>query len=1242
MESRILAAARERVLVLDGAMGTSIHARELTLADYDGHENCVDVVSLTRPDVIADIHRSFLSVGCDGVMTNTFGASKLTLGEFGIADKTYAMNRASAEIARRVADEFSKPAQPRFVVGSMGPGTKLITLGQTHWDEMLDSYTEQARGLLDGGVDALLVETCQDILEAKCAIVACLDARRGTGRAVPIFCTVTIETTGTMLLGTEIAAAVTMLNTYDEVAAIGLNCATGPQEMSEYVRYLSRSTDKLLLVQPNAGLPQLVDGKPHYALTPAELARWLREFVETDGVNLVGGCCGTTPQHLAAVVDAVTGRPPRKRSFTLEPSVSSLYQSVTLRQENDILAIGERTNANGSKKFRELLAAGDLDGMVRMGREQVKHGSHCLDVCTAYVGRDEVGDMMALLKRFVTDVTVPLVIDSTETNVLEAALKLAGGKCIINSINLEDGEGKADTLCRFAKRYGAALIALTIDEEGMAKTADRKVEVARRIHDIAVKRHGIKPSDLIFDPLTFTVCTGNEDDRRLALETLDGLRRIKAELPGVHTVLGVSNVSFGVAAPIRKVINSVMLHHAREHGLDAAILHVAGIEPLFRIPEAHRRTAEDLIFDRRRDDYDPLTVLLNMFAEPSRDREGADPSRGLQPARSAESEKPRDIRERLKRRIIDGDRVGLEDDLDEAMTTYRPLDIINDILLDGMKTVGDLFGAGQMQLPFVLQSAETMKASVKHLEPHMDRVQGEEKGSIVLATVRGDVHDIGKNLVDIILTNNGYKVVNLGIKQPISAIIDAYEQHQADAIGMSGLLVKSTVVMKENLEVLNERGLAPNVILGGAALTRKYVEDDLRNVYDGAVAYAKDAFEGLHLMEQIVEGRFEETTRRTGRASLREAPGEAASGKTSLRDAHQTSPPLDRPRTRDRSSCGTPFSSDVQPPEDVLSERGHPRERAPLPPVSDISRVEPVPVPPFWGSRVVEHIPVKTVLGWINENMLFQVQWGYRKNRRTAEEFARYVNDVVRPVYRDLVERCEREDILKPQAIYGFWPCQAEGDELVIYDPAGFAPPGRSELDAGTEDRPSIARDRFASRSSTTVAPTGPLREIVRFEFPRQRKAPYWCLADFFRPAESGVYDVIAFHVVTMGRRVSDVAREWFACDRYQDYLHLHGLGVEGAEALAEFIHKQIRAEWGVGDEDAREKQEIFKQRYRGSRYSFGYPACPRLEDQLKLWPLLEPGRIGVTLSEEFQLEPEQTTTALVTHHRQAKYFTVL
>ena len=1153
--------AGERVLVLDGAMGTSAQSMDLSIADYDGHENCTDVLCETRPDAVRDIHRSFFAVGCDAVLTNSFGANKIVLDDFGISDRTYTMNQRAAELACEARADFEKPARPLYVIGSMGPGTRLPSLGQTTWDALVDSYCEQARGLLAGGVDAFVVETCQDILQAKAAIVAVCDAMDEKAVTLPIICTVTIETTGTMLVGTEIAAAVVALEAYDRVSVLGLNCATGPQEMSEHVRFLSGHCNRLLAVSPNAGLPQLVDGQPYYALTPAELARWLVEFVDVDGVNIVGGCCGTTPAHMAAVVDAMEGKLPKTRQVKTEPSVSSLYQAVPLRQENAVLAIGERTNANGSKKFRELLAADDVDGMVKVGRDQVSQGSHLLDVCAAYVGRDEEADMTRLIKRLVTDVTVPLAIDSTEVNVVEAALKLAGGKCIINSINLEDGEERTDRVCQLAKRHGAALIALTIDEEGMAKTCERKVAVAKRIYEIAVHRHGIKPSDLIFDPLTFTICTGQEDDRRLGLETLNGLKEIKAACPGVHTLLGLSNISFGVKPPLRRTLNSVYLHHALDNGLDAAILHATGIVPLYKIDDDHRRLAEDLIFDRRREGYDPLHSILKAFED-------------VTTSDDKPEEKPKNVEDRLRLRIINGDRIDLEDDLDEAMLTHRPLTIVNDILLDGMKTVGDLFGAGQMQLPFVLQSAETMKAAVRHLEPHMEKMEGGGKGSIVLATVRGDVHDIGKNLVDIILTNNGFTVHNLGIKQPINNIIEALENHSADAIGMSGLLVKSTVVMRENLAVLNERGIDAPVILGGAALTRKYVEHDLVPEYGGPLFYAKDAFAGLHLMNQLADDRAGLVARSNATAK-REGIAKTAPG------------------------AGEPPQRPLDLHDEAAERHGF------VPPVSNISREEPVPEPPFWGSRVVQHVDPRAALAYLNENMLFQVQWQYRKQRRSPEDFKRYIHDEVRPILRDLLDRCQKENILQLQAVYGFWPVQSDGDQLYVFDP--------------------VDRDR----------------KIARFDFPRMGKPPYWCLSDFFRPVSGSEFDVAAFMVVTAGRRVSEVAREWFEQDKYVDYLHLHGLGVELAEALAEFMHKQIRMEWGISAGDPREKQEVFKQHYQGSRYSFGYPACPRLDDQLKLWPLLTPKRIGVTLSEEFQLEPEQTTTALITHHRQAKYFNV-
>ncbi|MCP4245820.1 MAG: methionine synthase [bacterium] len=1173
MESRFLDILEQRVLVFDGAVGTSLHKRDLPLSDYRDLENCLEVLNLTRPDVVRDLYRSFLEVGCDGVSTNTFSGSGLVLAEFGLADQVVEINRRAAELAREMCESFSTADRPRFVVGSMGPGTKLPSLGQATWDEIVASYAGQAQGLLEGGADLLAIETCQDLLQAKGAIAAADQAMQRTGRQVPITCTVTIETTGTMLIGTEIAAAVVALDPYDQVQVLGMNCATGPTEMSEHVRYLGAACDRYLLVQPNAGLPQLVDGQPHYTLTPEELARWSIEFVETDGVNIVGGCCGTTPEHLAAVVEAVGQRPPRQRRPVRESATSSLYQVATIRQENDILAIGERTNANGSKRFRELLAAEDFDAMVQMGKQQVQAGSHLLDVCTAYVGRDEVRDMTEVIRRFATDITVPLVIDSTEVPVIEAALKLLGGRCLINSINLEDGEERMEAVCALARRHGAGVIALTIDEEGMAKTADRKVEVAKRIHELATKRFGLKPGDLMFDALTFTVCTGNVDDRPLAVATLEAIRRIKDELPGVHTVLGVSNVSFGLKAPSRRVLNSVFLHYARQAGLDSAILHVGGIEPLFKIDDAKRHTAEDLIFDRRREGYDPLETLIGLFSE--------------QDARTQEPQAmPKAVEERLKQRIIDGNRTGLDDDLTEALTTYRALDIVNNLLLDGMKTVGDLFGAGQMQLPFVLKSAETMKAAVAMLEPHMERTDDGGKGSIVLATVRGDVHDIGKNLVDIILTNNGYTVHNLGIKQPIGAIIEAYERTGADAIGMSGLLVKSTVVMRENLDVLKERGLSPPVVLGGAALTRKYVEQDLRPEYPGILSYARDAFDGLHWMEQLATGTLEPA-------------GDVATAPVAAEQAARV--PVAAERAREAvASAARPVAAPVR---------------------SEIARDVPVPNPPFWGARVVDDIDLHAVLAYLNENMLFQVQWQYSRAGRPRAEFDRYLNEEVRPIYRDLVAQCRDEKIILPQAIRGYWPAQSDGDTLIVYDPA---PLGGGNGDAGV-----LKVDDHS------------WRKAARFEFPRQGKAPYWCLSDFFRPIDSGEMDVVSFMVVTAGRRASEVAREWFEQDRYRDYLHLHGLSVESAEALAEYLHKQIRQEWGIGGEDAPDTQRLFKQNYHGSRYSFGYPACPRLEDQLKLWPLLEPERIDVALSEEFQLEPEQTTTALICHHPEAKYFSV-
>ncbi len=1145
MNSLFLETLKRRVLVFDGAMGTSIHNYDLPLSDFDGLENCTDVLVKTRPDVVAEIHRSFLEIGSDVVMTDTFGANKLVLSEFGIEGETRYLNRVAAEIAVKECKRVATDDKPRFVAGSMGPGMRLPSLGQTDWDTLVDSYCEQARGLIEGGVDVLLVETCQDILQSKAAIIGCTDAMAEFKVELPIMCTFTVETTGTMLVGTETAAAITALEVYDQVQVIGLNCATGPQEMGEHVRQLSSGCSKMLLVQPNAGLPQLVDGKPHYSLTPAEFARWLLEFVETDGVNAVGGCCGTTVEHLSSLVQAIGDRAPKPRQISHEPSIGSIYQSVSMRQDNSFLIVGERSNTNGSKKFRELMLDDDIDQLVSVGRKQVAEGAHVLDVCVDYVGRDGIPDMQRVISRYAQDVTAPLMLDSTEAKVLEAGLKLAGGKCILNSINLEDGESKLEVVCPMLKRYGAAVVALTIDEdpqEAMAKTADRKLEIAERLYDLCVNKYRIHPEDIFFDCLTFPITTGNNEDRRLALETLEGIERIMSAMPQCNAILGVSNVSFGLAPAARAVLNSVFLHESIRRGLTAAIVHSGKILPRTKISDDRWHGALDLIYDRRKEGFDPLIHFMGLFAE----GETISTKKDL-------TQLP--VQDRLKHRIINGDRTGLEGDLTDALSTHKPLDIVNDILLDGMKTVGDLFGAGQMQLPFVLQSAETMKAAVAFLEPLMEQAENSGKGKVILATVRGDVHDIGKNLVDIILTNNGYQVFNLGIKQPINKIIEAFSEHEADAIGLSGLLVKSTVVMRENLAVLKERDIDVPMILGGAALTRKYVEEDLRPEYTGPLYYAKDAFEGLRIMDKLAAGDLS-------------VPG---------------------PTSKIKASTPSRRASDAAP------RSGQ----------SGLRRDVPIPTPPFWGTRVIEHLELKAILGYINESMLFNVQWQYRRAGKTRDEYKRYIDTEIRPIYRKLVEKCLAEDILQPQAVYGYWPAQSDGDELIVFNPNDHT------------------------------------HEVARFDFPRQGKPPYWCLSDFFRPVESGELDVVAFMIVTMGQRVSDIERGWFKEDKYVDYLHLHGLGVESAEALAEYLHKQIRMELGIADSDARERQLIFQQKYQGSRYSFGYPACPRLEDQVKVWPLLDPERIGVQLSEEFQLDPEQSTTALIVHHPEAKYFNV-
>ncbi|MES2710806.1 MAG: methionine synthase [Pseudomonadota bacterium] len=1159
----LLDALRDQVLLCDGGMGARVQAMNLDVeADYWNRENCTEVLNLSRPDIVREIHRSYYEAGADMVLTNSFGGSPVTLGEFELEERAFEINKLSVEIAREAAETFSD-GRHRWVIGDIGPGTKLPSLGNITYDALEAALTEQCRGLLAGGADEILTETTQDTLFIKAAVNAAKIARAQAKSNIPIFVQVTVETTGTLLVGPDIAAAATVTHALD-VPLIGLNCATGPQEMAEHVRWLAQNWPGLISVQPNAGLPELVDGKTHYPLAAADLASWMERFVLEDGINLIGGCCGTSTPHIQAL-DAMLRkhapfRPaPVARKFHWVPSVASLYGATSLRQENSFFSIGERCNANGSKAWRQRQEAGDWDGCVAMGREQVAEGSSSLDICTAFVGRDELHEMSEVITRFTSSVNSPLVIDSTETNIIEAALKLHGGKPIINSINFEEGEKAANDRMILAKKFGACVIALTIDEVGMAKTAEDKLRIARRLVDFACNKHGLPQSDLMIDPLTFTIATGNEDDRKLGVWTLDGIRMIREEFPDIQIILGLSNISFGLNPAARHVLNSVFLDLAVKAGMTGAIVHVSKIKPLHQIPAEEVQVVEDLIFDRRREGYDPLQKVLEIFS-------------GRKAADNVAKVKAATVEGRLKDRIVDGDRKGLPEELQVALDQgIAPLTIINDVLLDGMKVVGELFGAGKMQLPFVLQSAETMKAAVAYLEPFMEKVEGQEKGTIVLATVKGDVHDIGKNLVDIILTNNGYKVINLGIKVPLNDMIAAAKDNRAHAIGMSGLLVKSTVVMRENLEEMSRQGVDLPIMLGGAALTRNYVEDDCVNAYaSGRVAYARDAFDGLHLMDRVMGNGFDDYL-----AALQaKRSGKPSSTKRTLGNAE-----------------GRGFA-----PVDVAYAQGR-RNR--------VAAESAVPAPPFWGAKVLE-APPKAIIPFINERSLYQFQWGFRKQGRSLEDYIGWAKQELRPVLKRMLALAEKDNILKPQAIYGYWKCAGVGNDLVLFEQDGIT-------------------------------------EACRFTLPRQPKEDGDCIADFVRDIADGPdkRDVIGLQVVTVGQKASDIARDWFEDNRYQDYLYLHGLSVEMAEAMAEYTHKRIRAELGFASEDDRDMDKMLSQSYRGGRYSFGYPACPRLEDQAPLLKLLDAERIGVTISDEWQLHPEQSTSAIVLHHPRAKYFMV-
>ena len=1189
--SSLLDVLARRVLVADGAMGTMLQSVPLSLGDFAGLEGCNEILNVTRPDVVRTVHRGYLEAGADAVESNTFGANLANLAEYGIADRIRELAEAGATLAREVADEFTEPDRPRFVLGSVGPGTKLPTLGHISFAELRDAYVEQVRGLLAGGADAVLVETSQDLLQCKAAVIAARRAMVTQRRHVPIIAQVTLETTGTMLLGTEIGAALTALEPLG-IDLIGLNCATGPAEMSEHLRQLAKHSRIPLSVMPNAGLPELGRDGAVYPLTPDELATALTGFVTEFGVRLVGGCCGTTREHIEAVARAVAGLQPRRRRPRPEPGVSSLYTAVPFRQDASVLMVGERTNANGSKAFREAMLAERFEDCVQIARAQTRDGAHLIDLCIDYVGRDGATDMAELAGRLATASTLPIMLDSTEPAVLRAGLERLGGRCTVNSVNFEDGDGPGSRYQRvmeLVREHGAAVVALCIDEEGQARTAQWKVRVASRLIDDLTATWGMRTCDIIVDCLTFPISTGQEETRRDALETIEAIREVKRRYPEVQTTLGVSNVSFGLNPAARQVLNSVFLHECVQAGLDTAIVHASKILPMARIPDEQRAVALDLVYDRRRSgpsgdaggdaggDYDPLQQLMALF-------EGVTTSSSRESRAAELAALP--LFERLERRIVDGDRNGLAEDLDAALTQRPALQIVNDTLLSGMRTVGELFGSGQMQLPFVLQSAEVMKASVAHLEPHMERSQDDTgRGRLVLATVKGDVHDIGKNLVDIILSNNGYEVINLGIKQPISAILQAAREHRVDAIGMSGLLVKSTVIMKENLEEMNSRGMSDTpVLLGGAALTRAYVESDLAELYPGEVRYARDAFEGLRLMDSIM-------TRKRGGTVPADPKEEARAAERKARRERS----LRIAQARRAREAGT---------------------EGPVPARSAVATDVPIPTPPFWGSRVVTGIPVAEFTAMLDERATFLGQWGLRGSRnKDGPSYEELVETEGRPRLRYWLDRLTTEGVLAHAAVvYGYFPAVAEGDALIVL----------------AEPRPDAA-ERF------------------RFAFPRQRRDRRLCLADFYRPRAVALaadeVDVLPVHLVTMGQAIADYAAELFAKDAYRDYLEVHGLGVQLTEALAEYWHRRIREELtfasgaAVAGEDPVEVEEFFKLGYRGARYSLGYGACPELEDRAKIVTLLRPDRIGVTLSEEFQLHPEQSTDAIVAHHPEAKYF---
>ncbi len=1158
----ILTTIKTRPLIIDGAMGTQLQERADKIPDaaWEGNEGCNELLNVTAPGVMEEIFSAYLTAGADLVTTNTFGAFKWVLDEYGIGHRAYELSKAGAERVKEQCGKFSTPEKPRLVLGSIGPGTKLPSLGHIEYDEMLEGYTECCLGLIDGGCDVFLLETCQDPLQIKAALHACEAANRERGTELPVMVSVTIELAGTMLIGTDAQTIATILEPFD-ILSLGFNCGTGPEQVARHVKTLSEVWGKPISVHANAGLPQNRGGYTFYPMGPEEFADKQQAFLELDGVSFLGGCCGTTPQHIRALADRVAAIAPKPPKGKQPTALASLFATVPLMQDPAPLLIGERSNATGSKAFRELLLAEDYEGTLTVAQQQVRAGAHAIDVSVGFAGRDETRDMHEVVRRYAQKINLPLMVDSTQTQGIETALKLIGGKPIINSVNLEDGIEKFDAVCSLAKKYGASLVCLTIDEVGMAKSAERKLEVAERIYELATQKHGLNPEDLVFDVLTFTVGSGDEEYRDAAVQTIEAIRELRRRHPEVGTTLGLSNISFGLDKDARPYLNSVFLHHCIEAGLTSVIINVKHIIPMAKIAEEDLKVCEELLFDRL-----PEGKALFDFIEHFSSKEAVDT------AAEDEAFNAMGDEEKIAKLLLDGDKERMIPLVEEARHRIAPERIVNEILIEAMKVVGELFGSGQMQLPFVLQSAETMKATVDHLNPYLPKKEKETDTTLVLGTVKGDVHDVGKNLVDIILTNNGFKVINLGIKVELDDFIKTLKESDASAIGMSGLLVKSTQVMKENLEALKAAGITVPILLGGAALTRAFIDDFCRPFYDGSIFYCKDAFDGVTAMGRIEAGNFDT-------------------------DLH-----------------GKGAADEVAPKV---------KEEVVIPPFEELkmpSREVRVPTPPFWGRRKIELTPAQVVMAfeWVNHKILFKQRWGYSSKGLTDAEYQKQLDDVVWPAYERLKAQFLDEGLFDPTVLYGYWPCRSDDNTLLVFDETeGWA----SEKDANSERLEAVMG-----------------RAEYRFDFPRQRKQPHRALSDFFHRDR---HDVVAFSCVSAGGKLAAYEKELYDTGKYTEYYQVHGLGVELAEALAEIAHKQVRLDLGIAENEGPTLADVQMNKYQGSRYSFGYPACPDLELNGPLFALLKPEEFGIELSETFQIVPEQSTSALIVYHPNASYYNI-